>query len=146
MTSGSDVASIQTNATLSDDGKTYILNGEKIFITNGGVADVFTVFAKTKVTTALVRICRLLLAVLIYINEKKKHIFDIVKLINGLLHVTWYKSSQIFCDNIAKMVYLCHFTCRFRSLKYEQSSIYDNIETSEMLLITLCDNFQFKFK
>jgi len=52
--SGSDVASIQTSATLSDDGKTYILNGEKIFITNGGVADIFTVFAKTKVTTSVV--------------------------------------------------------------------------------------------
>jgi len=49
--SGSDISSIQANATLSDDGKTYILNGEKIFITNGSVADVFTVFAKTKVTS-----------------------------------------------------------------------------------------------
>jgi len=56
--SGSDAASVRTTATLSDDGKTYILNGEKIFITNGGVANVFTVFAKTKVTTPTVSICR----------------------------------------------------------------------------------------
>jgi len=56
FTSGSDPASIQTSATLSSDGKTYVINGEKIFITNGGVADVFTVFAKTKVTSAVVSI------------------------------------------------------------------------------------------
>ncbi|KAH3816308.1 hypothetical protein DPMN_117821, partial [Dreissena polymorpha] len=48
--SGSDAASIQTRATLSEDGKTFHLNGGKIWITNGGIADVFTVFAKTEVT------------------------------------------------------------------------------------------------
>ncbi|XP_071440547.1 complex I assembly factor ACAD9, mitochondrial-like [Hetaerina americana] len=48
--SGSDAASIKTKATLSSDGKTWILNGNKIWITNGGIASVFTVFAKTEVT------------------------------------------------------------------------------------------------
>lgn len=48
--SGSDAASIQTKARLSDDGKHWILNGEKIWITNGGFADVMTVFAKTPAT------------------------------------------------------------------------------------------------
>ncbi|XP_078001091.1 complex I assembly factor ACAD9, mitochondrial-like [Glandiceps talaboti] len=48
--SGSDAASIQTRATLSEDGKHFLLNGGKIWITNGGIADVFTVFAKTEVT------------------------------------------------------------------------------------------------
>ncbi|XP_035675471.1 complex I assembly factor ACAD9, mitochondrial-like isoform X4 [Branchiostoma floridae] len=47
--SGSDAASIQTRATLSDDGKHFLLNGGKIWISNGGIADVFTVFAKTEV-------------------------------------------------------------------------------------------------
>lgn len=47
--SGSDAASIQTTATLSEDGKHYLLNGSKIWITNSGIADVMTVFAKTKV-------------------------------------------------------------------------------------------------
>ncbi|KAK4296974.1 hypothetical protein Pmani_030578 [Petrolisthes manimaculis] len=46
--SGSDAASIQTSATLSDDGKTWTLNGNKIWISNGGYADLMTVFAKTK--------------------------------------------------------------------------------------------------
>eukprot|EP00795_Rhopilema_esculentum_P002207 gene2207-17809_t len=48
--SGSDAASIQTRATLSPDGKHFLLNGAKIWISNGGWADVFTVFAKTEVT------------------------------------------------------------------------------------------------
>ena len=36
----------KTTAKLSDDGKYYILNGQKCWITNGGFADVYTVFAK----------------------------------------------------------------------------------------------------
>ena len=43
---GSDALSAKTTAVLSEDGKHYILNGEKVFITNGGWADVYTVFAK----------------------------------------------------------------------------------------------------
>ncbi|MGC2404573.1 MAG: acyl-CoA dehydrogenase family protein [Acidobacteriaceae bacterium] len=45
-TSGSDAMNIRTRATLSGDGKHYILNGEKMWISNGGFADLFTVFAK----------------------------------------------------------------------------------------------------
>jgi alkylation response protein AidB-like acyl-CoA dehydrogenase len=44
--SGSDANSGKTKAVLSDDGKHYILNGQKMWITNAGFADVFTVFAK----------------------------------------------------------------------------------------------------
>ncbi|XP_069875429.1 complex I assembly factor ACAD9, mitochondrial-like isoform X2 [Dipodomys merriami] len=47
--SGSDAASIRTRATLSEDKKHYILNGTKVWITNGGLATIFTVFAKTEV-------------------------------------------------------------------------------------------------
>jgi len=43
---GSDPNSGTTNATLSEDGKHYILNGVKIWITNGGIADLFIVYAK----------------------------------------------------------------------------------------------------
>ncbi|XP_031566608.1 complex I assembly factor ACAD9, mitochondrial-like [Actinia tenebrosa] len=49
-TSGSDAASIQSRATLSPDGKHFILNGSKIWISNGGWADVMTVFARAEVT------------------------------------------------------------------------------------------------
>uniref|UniRef100_A0A8C7A4E7 Very long-chain specific acyl-CoA dehydrogenase, mitochondrial n=1 Tax=Neovison vison TaxID=452646 RepID=A0A8C7A4E7_NEOVI len=50
--SGSDAASIRTSAVPSPCGKYYTLNGSKIWISNGGLADVFTVFAKTPVTDA----------------------------------------------------------------------------------------------
>jgi butyryl-CoA dehydrogenase len=45
-TSGSDAMNCRTRAVLSPDGKDYILNGEKMWITNAGFADLFTVFAK----------------------------------------------------------------------------------------------------
>ncbi|MFM2440084.1 MAG: hypothetical protein RLZ16_1083 [Bacteroidota bacterium] len=44
--SGSDALGAKTTAKLSDDGKYYLLNGQKCWITNGGFADVYTVFAK----------------------------------------------------------------------------------------------------
>ncbi|XP_058422358.1 complex I assembly factor ACAD9, mitochondrial [Diceros bicornis minor] len=47
--SGSDAASIRTRATLSEDKRHYVLNGSKVWITNGGLASIFTVFAKTSV-------------------------------------------------------------------------------------------------
>ncbi len=43
---GSDALNVQTTAVLSEDGKYYLLNGEKIFITNGAWADLFIVYAK----------------------------------------------------------------------------------------------------
>jgi len=44
--SGSDALSAKTTATLSEDGKHYILNGEKQFISNGGWADIYTILAQ----------------------------------------------------------------------------------------------------
>ena len=44
--SGSDAMNARTKAVLSEDGKHYILNGSKMWITNAGFADVFIVFAK----------------------------------------------------------------------------------------------------
>jgi alkylation response protein AidB-like acyl-CoA dehydrogenase len=43
---GSDALAARTRADLTPDGKHYILNGQKMWITNGGAADLFTVFAK----------------------------------------------------------------------------------------------------
>jgi alkylation response protein AidB-like acyl-CoA dehydrogenase len=43
---GSDALGAKTTATLSEDGKSWILNGQKMWITNAGFADLFTVFAK----------------------------------------------------------------------------------------------------
>jgi len=44
--SGSDAMNVRTRAVLSGDGQHYILNGEKMWITNAGFADLYTVFAK----------------------------------------------------------------------------------------------------
>ncbi len=44
--SGSDALGARTKAVLTEDGKYYVLNGQKMWITNGGFADIFTVFAK----------------------------------------------------------------------------------------------------
>jgi alkylation response protein AidB-like acyl-CoA dehydrogenase len=44
--SGSDALAARTKATLSEDGKHYILRGQKMWITNGGFADIYIVFAK----------------------------------------------------------------------------------------------------
>src|SRR5262245_43636596 len=46
---GSDAGNVQTMATPTPDGSAYILNGEKRYITNGGIADVLTVMARTPV-------------------------------------------------------------------------------------------------
>ncbi len=43
---GSDALAAKTRADLSSDGTHYILNGQKMWITNGGKADIFTIFAK----------------------------------------------------------------------------------------------------
>jgi len=48
-TSGSDASSIRTRAIPSEDGKHYILTGGKTWISNAGIADVFTVFAQTPI-------------------------------------------------------------------------------------------------
>jgi butyryl-CoA dehydrogenase len=44
--SGSDAMNVRTRATLSEDGSEYILNGEKMWITNCGIASLYTIFAK----------------------------------------------------------------------------------------------------
>merc|ERR1719325_18300 len=47
--SGSDAGSIKTRAELNKEGTHWILNGGKIWISNGGIAEIFTVFAKTPI-------------------------------------------------------------------------------------------------
>jgi acyl-CoA dehydrogenase family protein 9 len=46
---GSDAGNVQTTATPTEDGTAYVLNGEKRYITNGSIADVLTVMARTPV-------------------------------------------------------------------------------------------------
>ncbi|KAI2801446.1 hypothetical protein RDWZM_008444 [Blomia tropicalis] len=49
---GSDASGIKSRAVLSEDGKHWILNGSKTYISNGGIAKYFTVFAQTPVKTS----------------------------------------------------------------------------------------------
>ncbi len=49
---GSDAANVQTTATPTDDGRGYLLNGQKRWITNGGIAKVLTVMARTPMPLA----------------------------------------------------------------------------------------------
>lgn len=49
--SGSDASSIRCKAIKSEDGSHYILNGSKIWISNGGTAEIFTVFAQVRPIT-----------------------------------------------------------------------------------------------
>src|SRR6476646_3937039 len=54
---GSDPAAMQTNAVLSDDGTHYVLNGEKLWCTNGTIAELMVVMARTgpkKITAFIV--------------------------------------------------------------------------------------------
>lgn len=51
--SGSDAASIRSRAVKTADGKHFILNGSKIWISNGGIAEIMTVFAQTEVLDTL---------------------------------------------------------------------------------------------
>ena len=44
---GSDVSGLQTQAKLSENGRSYVLEGKKVWVTNGGLADCFTVVART---------------------------------------------------------------------------------------------------
>ncbi|KAI0224086.1 Very long-chain specific acyl-CoA dehydrogenase, mitochondrial [Lamellibrachia satsuma] len=44
--SGSDASSIRSRAVPSSDGSHYVLNGSKIWISNGGISEIFTVFAQ----------------------------------------------------------------------------------------------------
>ena len=46
---GSDAANVQSTATLTDDGQAFTINGEKRWITNGGIANILTVMARTAV-------------------------------------------------------------------------------------------------
>lgn len=48
---GSDAGNVQTTAQPTDDGEAYVLNGTKHYITNGGIADVLTVMARTPAPT-----------------------------------------------------------------------------------------------
>merc|ERR1712168_1202920 len=92
--SGSDANSIKTRADLSPDGKHWILNGSKIWISNGGIAEIFTVFAKTPVQDE--KSGELVEKVSAFIVERK---------FGGVSHGPPEKKMGIKCSNTAEVYF-----------------------------------------
>ena len=122
--SGSDANSIKSRAELSPDGKHWILNGSKIWISNGGIAEIFTVFAKTPVpdpkSGAVV---------------EKVSAFIVERSFGGVSHGPPEKKMGIKCSNTAEVYFEnvpvpvenvigWHFTMICSSVYYEYGVLW----------------------
>lgn len=90
---GSDAAAIKSRAVKSADGKHYILNGSKIWISNGGMAEIMTVFAQTEVIDA---------------NGQKKDkvtAFIVERSFGGVSNGAPEKKMGIKCSNTCEVYY-----------------------------------------
>jgi len=92
--SGSDAGSIKTRAVPSADGKTWILNGAKIWISNGGIAEIFTVFAKTPVVDPDTGV-----------ETDKVTAFIVERKFGGVTHGAPEKKMGIKCSNTAEVYF-----------------------------------------
>lgn len=91
---GSDAAGIKSRAVLSDDGKHYILNGSKIWISNGGIAEIMTVFAQTPVKDPKTGI-----------QKEKVTAFIVERAFGGVSHSKPEKKMGIKASNTAEVYY-----------------------------------------
>ena len=91
--SGSDASSISTRAELSPDGSHYVMNGSKIWITGGGLADLFTVFAKTPVKDSA------------GVVKDKMTAFIVERRFGGVSHGAPEKKMGIKCSNTAEVYF-----------------------------------------
>ncbi|KAM7359247.1 very long-chain specific acyl-CoA dehydrogenase, mitochondrial-like [Cochliomyia hominivorax] len=91
---GSDAGSIKCRAVKSADGKHYILNGSKIWISNGGIADIMTVFAQTEITDKVT-------------GEKKDKVtaFIVERQFGGVTNGAPEKKMGIKCSNTAEVYF-----------------------------------------
>merc|ERR1719266_2695921 len=92
--SGSDAGSIKTRAVPSKDGKTWILNGAKIWISNGGIAEIFTVFAKTPIVDPATGT-----------ETEKVSAFIVERSFGGVTHGPPEKKMGIKCSNTAEVYF-----------------------------------------
>merc|ERR1712029_462378 len=92
--SGSDAGSIKTRAVPSADGKSWILNGAKIWISNGGIAEIFTVFAKTPVVDPQTGT-----------STDKVTAFIVERKFGGVSHGPPEKKMGIKCSNTAEVYF-----------------------------------------
>jgi very long chain acyl-CoA dehydrogenase len=91
---GSDAAGIKSRAEPSPDGKHWILNGSKIWISNGGFAEVFTVFAKTPVKDDVTGE-----------TQDKVTAFIVERSFGGVTHSAPEKKMGIKCSNTAAVYF-----------------------------------------
>ncbi|TMW51401.1 hypothetical protein DOY81_003525 [Sarcophaga bullata] len=91
---GSDAGSIKCRAVKSADGKHYVLNGSKIWISNGGIADIMTVFAQTEITDEIT-------------GEKKDKVtaFIVERGFGGVTNGAPEKKMGIKCSNTAEVYF-----------------------------------------
>merc|ERR1719447_744093 len=92
--SGSDAGSIKTRAVPAKDGKGWVLNGSKIWISNGGIAEIFTVFAKTPVLDPETGV-----------ETDKVTAFIVERKFGGVSHGPPEKKMGIKCSNTAEVYF-----------------------------------------
>merc|ERR1719385_688825 len=92
--SGSDAGSIKTRAELNEAGTHYILNGGKIWISNGGIAEIFSVFAKTPVKDEATGTV-----------TEKVTAFIVERSFGGVTHGPPEKKMGIKCSNTAEVYF-----------------------------------------
>merc|ERR1719462_591770 len=96
--SGSDAGSIKTRAVLNKEGTHWILNGGKIWISNGGIAEIFTVFAKTPVVDEATGT-----------TKEKVTAFIVERSFGGVSNGPPEKKMGIKCSNTAEVYFEnCH--------------------------------------
>jgi len=92
--SGSDAGSIKTRAVLNEAGTHWILNGGKIWISNGGIAEIFTVFAKTPIADPATGT-----------ETEKVSAFIVERSFGGVTHGPPEKKMGIKCSNTAEVYF-----------------------------------------
>lgn len=92
--SGSDAGSIKSRAVKSSDGTHYILNGSKIWISNGGIAEIMTVFAQVPVTDPITGKTR-----------DKVTAFIVERSFGGVTNGPPERKMGIKCSNTAEVYY-----------------------------------------
>merc|ERR1719432_661111 len=92
--SGSDAGSIKTRAVLNEAGTHWILNGGKIWISNGGIAEIFTVFCKTPIVDPATGT-----------ETEKVSAFIVERSFGGVTHGPPEKKMGIKCSNTAEVYF-----------------------------------------
>uniref|UniRef100_A0A452I8K4 Very long-chain specific acyl-CoA dehydrogenase, mitochondrial n=1 Tax=Gopherus agassizii TaxID=38772 RepID=A0A452I8K4_9SAUR len=121
--SGSDAASIKTLAELSTCGKFYTLNGGKIWISNGGTAEIFTVFAKTPVKEPTGEV------------KDKISAFIVERAFGGVTSGPPEKKMGIKCSNTAEV--------HFDNVKVPAENLLGELGKGFMVAVSILNNGRF---